>query len=61
MIINKYNNYKQQHEEDQQTTESFDKLYRKSLQDKILDKIECESPCNIFTKYLEDTKNEPFK
>ena len=34
LIINKYNKYKKQYEKDQQTSKSFDKFYRKSLQDK---------------------------
>ena len=34
----------------QQTIKSFDKLYRKYLQDSIIDKTEYESLCNIFTK-----------
>ena len=38
LIINKYNKYKKQYERDQQTIKSFDKLYRKSLQDNIFDK-----------------------
>ena len=38
LIINKYNKYKKQYERDQQTIKSFDKLYRKSLQDNIIDK-----------------------
>ena len=33
IIMNKYNKYKKQYEKDQQTIKSFDKLYRKSLQD----------------------------
>ena len=40
MIINKYNKYKKQYERDQQTIKSFDKLYRKSLQDNVIDKNE---------------------
>ena len=40
LIINKYNKYKKQYERDQQTIKSFDKLYRKSLKDKIIDKTE---------------------
>ena len=40
LIINKYNKYKKQYERDQQTIKSFDKLYRKSLQDDIIDKTE---------------------
>ena len=30
LIINKYNKYKKQYDRDQQTSKSFDKLYRKS-------------------------------
>ena len=40
LIINKYNKNKKQNEEDQQTFKSFAKLYRKSLQDNVMDKIE---------------------
>ena len=59
IIKNKYNKYKKQYEKDQQTIKSFDKLYRKSLQDNVNDKNEYESLCNIFTKYV-DEKNESF-
>ena len=60
IIINKYNKYKKQYERDQQTIKSFDKLYRKSLQDNVIDKIEYENLCNIFTKYVDENKNENF-
>ena len=60
IIINKYNKYKKQYERDQNTIKSFDKLYRKSLQDNIIDKNEYESLCNIFTKYVDENKNESF-
>ena len=60
LIINKYNKYKKQYERDQQTIKSFDKLYRKSLQDNVIDKNEYDSLCNIFTRYLDENKNEPF-
>ena len=60
LIINKYNKYKKQYERDQQTIKSFDKLYRKSLQDNIIDKSEYETLCNIFTKYVDQNKNESF-
>ena len=43
LIMNKYNKYKKQYERDQQTIKSFDKLYRKFLQDKISNKTENES------------------
>ena len=60
IIINKYNKYKKQYERDQNTIKSFDKLYRKSLQDNLIDKTEYESLCNIFTKYVDQNKNESF-
>ena len=60
VVVNKYNKYKKQYERDQQSIKSFDKLYRKSLQDNIIDKTEYESLCNIFTKYLDQNKNESF-
>ena len=60
LIINKYNKYKKQYERDQQTIKPFDKLYRKSLQDNIIDKTEYESLCNIFTKYINENKNGSF-
>ena len=58
--ISKYNKYKKQYERDQNTIKSFDKLYRKSLQDNLIDKTEYESLCNIFTKYVDQNKNESF-
>ena len=60
IITNKCNKNKKQYERDQQTIESCDKLYRNSSQANVFDKNEYESLCNIFTKYLEETKNEPF-
>ena len=60
LIINKYNKYKKQYERDQNTIKSFDELYRKSLQDNVIDKNEYESLCNIFTKYIDENKNESF-
>ena len=60
LIINKYNRYKKQYERDQQTIKSFDKLYRKSLQDNIIFKNEYDSLCNFFTKYVDENKNVSF-
>ena len=60
LIIKKYNKYKKHYERDQQTIKSFDKLYRKSLQDNVIDKTEYESLCNIFTKYADENKNGSF-
>ena len=60
LIINKDNKYKKQYESDQQTIKSFDKLYRKSIQDNVIDKNEHDSLCNIFTNYIDENKNESF-
>ena len=60
IIINRYNKYKKQYERDQQTIKSFDKFYRKSLQDNVIDKTEYDSVCNVFTKYVDENKNESF-
>ena len=60
LIINKYNKHKKQHERDQQTIKSFDKLYRKSLQENVIDKTEYESLRNIFTRYVDEKKNDSF-
>ena len=60
IIIHKYNKYKKLHERDQNTIKSFDKLYRKSLQDNVIDKIEYDSLCNIFTRNVDENKNESF-
>ena len=58
IIINKYNISRKQYEKDQKTIKSFDKLYRKSLQDNVIATTEYESLCNIFTKQIDETKNE---
>ena len=60
IILNKYNKYKKQYERDQNTIKSFDKLYRKSLQDNVIEKTEYDSLCNIFTRYVDENKNESF-
>ena len=59
-IIHKYNKYKKLYERDQNTIKSFDKLYRKSLQDNVIDKTEYDGLCNIFTRYPDENKNESF-
>ena len=60
VIINKYNKNTKQYGRDQLTNKSFHKLYRKSLQDNVIDKTEYESLCHIFTKYVDENKNESF-
>ena len=56
IIIYKYNKYKKQCEKDLQTIKSFDKLYRKSLQDNVFDKNQYEKLCNVFAKYIDENK-----
>ena len=53
-------NTKKNYEKDQKTIKSFYKLYRKSLQDNVLDKIEYECLCESSTKYVDGNKNESF-
>ena len=60
LFINKYNKYKKQYERDQNNIKSFDKLYRKPLQDNVIDKTEYESLCIVFTRYVDENKNESF-
>ena len=60
IVMNKYNRTKKQYEKDQQTIKSFDKLYRKSLQDNIIDRTEYESLCNFLTKYIDENKKNLF-
>ena len=60
LVMKKYNKYKKQYQKDELTIKSFDKLYRKCLQDNIIDKVEYESLCNIFNRYVNENKNESF-
>ena len=60
LITSKYNKYEKQYERDLQTVKYFDELYRKPLKDNVIDKNEYESLCNIFTKYVDENKNESF-
>ena len=60
IIVQKYNKYNKEYEKNQQTIKSFDKIHRKYLQDNAINESEYESLCNIFTKFLEETKNEIF-
>ena len=52
--MSKYNKYKKLYEKDQQTIKSFDNIYRKSLQDNVIDKKEFENLCNISHKNLDE-------
>ena len=49
---------KNQYEKDQQTNETLDKLYRKSLQLNILDENESESAFKVFNNYDDEMRNE---
>ena len=56
--MNKINKYKNQCEKDPEPIKSFDKLYKKSLQDILVDNNEYESLCKIFIDFVDETKNE---
>ena len=58
--MQKYNKYKTQYQKHQQTIKSSDKIYTKSSQDNFVDENEYKSLCNIFTKYLDETKDDSF-
>ena len=60
LIVNKFNEYIKHYQKDNETIKSFDKFYRKSLQDNLFDKNEYESLCTSCTIYLYETKNESF-
>ena len=57
IVMQKHNIYKKQYERDQQTFVSFDNLYRKSLQDNLMDQSEYESLFSISTRYFDETRN----
>ena len=58
IIINKHNKHEKQYERHQQTNKSFDKFYKKSSQDNVIDRSDYQSLCNVFTKYVDEFKKE---
>ena len=60
IVMQKQNNYKKKYEKDQQTIVSFDKVYKKSLEDNICVKREYDALCNFLTKNFDGTRNETF-
>ena len=60
IVMQKYNKDKKQNERNHSTIKLFDKLYRKRLQDNMIDNKEYESLCNIFTRYVDENKNKSF-
>ena len=60
LIKNKCNKYKKRYEKDQQTIKFLMKIYKKFLEDNLIDKNEYCFLCKIFTKCLDETKNEFF-
>ena len=57
---NKNNQCKMSYERPQQNTNYFDKLYRKCLQDKVIDEEGYDSLCNIFTNYVNESEKHSF-
>ena len=58
--MQKYNTYKIQYQKDQQSIKFFNKSYRKSLKDILVDKGEYECLFIILTKHLDEIENECF-
>ena len=58
IILIKYKKYKKEYHKDQQTKKSFDILYRKNLQNIVIDGNEYECLCYVFGKYLEESKSD---
>ena len=60
IILHKNNKYKKLYVKSQNAIKSFDILYRKSLQDNVIDKTEYESLFKFSTKYVDETKMNLF-
>ena len=60
IVMQKLKKFKKNYDRDMETIKSFDNLYRKILQDNIVDNNEYESLCKKFTKCLVEVKNESF-
>ena len=60
MIINKYNKYQNLYRKDLKTKKSFDKLYKKSLEENLINGNDYKPLFNIFTKFMDETKNKAF-
>ena len=58
-FINKYNECKIQYGKDQITTKFSDKLYRKSLQENEIEKIDFGRLSKYFTKDVDERKKNP--
>ena len=52
MIMQKYKKHKNHFEKDQQSSKSFDNLYKKGLQNILIDKNEHQSRCNLLLSIL---------
>ena len=59
LVMQKNSKYKKLYENDKKTIKSFNKSHRKSSQDNVIDKSECEFLWNGFIKDLDETKGEP--
>ena len=60
IMLNKYNKNRKQCQKEKQTRKSFEKLYRKGLQDNLIFKSENKSLGTVFLEFLDETKNESF-
>ena len=60
-ITMKCHKYKKQYKKGQKTIRLFDKLYRKSLSDNLIDKNEYEGLCKVFNKNVDEKNMNFFK
>ena len=60
IIINKYNKYKETYEKTNKLLNFLTYLIKKALQDNLIDTIDLDSFCNVFSKRLEETKKVSF-
>ena len=60
VALQMYSLYKKQYQKDHQPIKFFDKLWRISLQDNVLNKNEYEAPWSIFTRYVDEKENASF-
>ena len=60
IILTIYDKYTKQHQKNPQTTKSLDNLFRKSLQDNLINKKEFEPLYYNFINYIDGRENESF-
>ena len=60
IMLNNFNKHKKQCQKYKQPSKSFEKVYRKCLQDNLICRSESEYLGTVFLEYLDEKKNESF-